>query len=150
MIYNVSSAWGWTRVGLRVLAAAIREQLTEDLRKPWYRGHPNPIRGQCYFASEAAFYLLGEYRSGWVPQRVRLRFEGHSEVHYYLRHQDTKAIFDITADQYDVEPPYEYGKGCGFVTKVPSKGAKKILDRVQDHLNHFYPYTPPCPNPNVG
>ena len=38
----------------REVAALIAESLTDDLRRPPWRGSPNPLAGHCYVASEAA------------------------------------------------------------------------------------------------
>jgi hypothetical protein len=46
-------------------------------------------------------------------------------------------IFDPTATQYTelgLIPPYHLGKGKGFLTKNPSKRAKKLIKEVRSCL----------------
>ncbi len=43
-------------------------QLTDDLRRPPYKGNKNPLTGHCYVASEALYHLLGNM--DWVPCNI--------------------------------------------------------------------------------
>ncbi len=79
-------------------------------------------RGNCYVTVEALYHLLGGKRAGYVPHRVR--HEG--EVHWYLV-LDRTYIIDPTARQFSDPPPYEKGRGAGFLTKGPSKRAKAMM-----------------------
>jgi hypothetical protein len=101
--------------------------LTDDLRKPKYRGNPNPMAGHCYVASEALFHLLGGQASGWVPHNIK----HENDQHWYLKHRTTGAILDPTASQFRTPVPYEHGRGKGFLTKLPSKRAQEVIDRVK-------------------
>ena len=109
----------------RKLIEEVRGCLSEDLRKPAYRGNPNPVAGHCYIASEALYHTLGGKEAGWTPQNIR--HEGGP--HWYLKHQDG-TILDPTADQFRTPVPYEKGHGCGFLTRPPSARTQVILDRM--------------------
>jgi hypothetical protein len=89
----------------------------------------NPTAGHCYHAAEALWHLLGGREAGWT----RTCIAGEDGItHWWLRHE-TGAIADPTADQYQDEPlPYErgLGKGCGFLTREPSKPARAILSKL--------------------
>ena len=110
----------------------IASVLTPDLLKPAYRHMVeagNPTAGHCYHAAEAAFHLLGGAEAGWTPQVFR---EADGITHWWLRHRDGR-IVDPTADQYrsaGLEPPYAHGKGCGFLTRQPSRRAGEIIRRL--------------------
>lgn len=106
--------------------------LSPDLLKPKYRfmdDPANPTAGHCYHAAEALWHLLGGKASGWRPQVYR---EDDGVTHWWLRHAGGK-IADPTAAQYQGEPlPYArgLGKACGFMTRLPSRPAKIIIERV--------------------
>lgn len=103
---------------------AILSALTDDLRrKPW-KGNPNPLAGHCYVASEALYHLTGK---AMTPQVIR--HEG--STHWYLKDK-SGIIHDLTAGQFRTPVPYHLGKGCGFLTKLPSKRAQVVIDRVKD------------------
>lgn len=55
----------------RKVADRVRSGLTDDLRKPEYRGNPNPMAGHCYVASEALYHLLGGKAKGWTPMTIQ-------------------------------------------------------------------------------
>ena len=108
------------------IAALITESLSDDLRRPPWRGSPNPLAGHCYVASEAAWHLLGAASSGWRPTFIKHR----GVSHWYLMNKDSGEILDITASQFDEDPDYSSGIGKGFLTKSPSKRALKLIDRI--------------------
>lgn len=114
------------------LIADIKAALSPDLLKPEYRfmaDPANPTAGHCYHAAEALWHLLGGREAGWTPQVHR---EEDGVTHWWLRHEDG-TIADPTAEQYGTEAlPYQlgYGKGCGFMTRTPSRRAQAIIDRV--------------------
>lgn len=107
------------------LNAVIRRHLSDDLRKPKYRGNPNPYAGHCYVAAEAAFHLLPEGHL-YVPCCMKMG----DDTHWFLRNKLTCCIIDPTADQFDSIPDYGRGRGTGFLTKQPSKRAQEILRRI--------------------
>lgn len=108
------------------MVESVQSNLTDDLRKPQYRGNQNCLAGHCYVASEALYHMLGGQRSGWVPQTIQ--HEGGP--HWYLKHKHSGAILDPTAKQFNTPVPYEKGRGCGFLTKQPSKRTQVVLDRI--------------------
>ena len=116
------------------LHQTIRSCLTDDLRKPEYQGHPNPMHGHCYVASEALFHLT---KGALKPHHVW--HQGFS--HWYLASK--YEIVDLTVDQFMVSgmlvlPNYSTGKRAGFLTKEPSKRCRILLDRVDKVLSDIY------------
>lgn len=109
---------------------AVRASLSDDLRKPEYRGNANKYHGHCYVASEALHHLLGGSEAGWHPQFIS--WEG--SPHWYLKHLKTGTILDPTAEQFKQEVPYHEGTGKGFLTKDPSKRARTLIDRAKGNL----------------
>lgn len=113
-------------VDIAELGERIVAVLTDDLRKPAYRGHPNPLAGHCYVASEALYHLLGGKAAGITPMRIT--HEGGP--HWWIRTRDGDHV-DLTAGQFTTPVPYAQGVGCGFLTRQPSKRAQTVLDRVR-------------------
>ena len=107
------------------LVDMVVSQLTDDLRRPPYKGSSNPLTGHCYVASEALYHLLGS--RDWVP--CNIQHEGGP--HWYLKNKVTGEILDATAGQFETPVPYEKGRGKGFLTKEPSKRAKELLSRLK-------------------
>jgi hypothetical protein len=107
------------------LGALIELCLSDELRRPIYRGNPCEVAGHCYVASEVAWHLLGGSASRWRPMFVR----HECEPHWYLQHEEGH-ILDITAAQFFSPVPYEEGRGKGFLTKEPSRRAREVLLRV--------------------
>jgi hypothetical protein len=107
------------------LAARIVAALTDDLRRAPWRGSSNPLAGHCYVASEAAWHALGGKASGWTP--CTLRHEGGP--HWFLRHADGR-VLDLTAGQFTTPVPYAAARGCGFLTREPSKRARVVLAAI--------------------
>jgi hypothetical protein len=105
----------------RIVAA-----LSDELRRAPWRGTSNPLAGHCYVASEAAWHAMGGQASGWKP--CTMRWEG--SPHWFLRHQDGR-VLDLTAGQFESTPDYSLGKGCGFLTRQPSKRAQVVLSRLR-------------------
>lgn len=105
----------------------VRSCLSEELRKKPYRNHPNPMAGHCYVASEVLYHGLGGKEAGWTPQTIQ--HEGGP--HWYLKNA-SGVIIDPTADQFETPVPYEQGRGCGFLTKLPSARSQVVIDRLAD------------------
>lgn len=114
-----------TDPGQRGLVKDLRRCLSDELRKPDYRGDANPVAGHCYVASEAIYHQLGGKGAGWTPQSIR--HEGGP--HWFLKHQDGTVI-DATADQFCTPVPYDQARGCGFLTRQPSARTQAVLDRL--------------------
>lgn len=111
------------------VAASIAAVLSDDLRKPKYRGDPNRMKGHCYVASESAMHLLGGSRAGWKPMNV----QHENDQHWYLEGPRGE-ILDITSSQFKTPVPYHLARGRGFLTKEPSKRAAEVIRRVK--ANH--------------
>lgn len=82
-------------------------------------------RGNCYVASEALYHLLGGKEAGWKPMMVK--HEG--DTHWFLKHT-SGLIIDPTVSQFKESPPYEEARGCGFLTKQPSKRAQNLMQKI--------------------
>lgn len=102
----------------------VQPHLSDDLRRPEYRGHPNPLAGHCYVAAEVLYHLMGG--RGLKPMFVR--HEG--QPHWFLWDEWQQLPIDPTASQFDTPVPYHRAKGKGFLTKEPSRRAKAVLDAI--------------------
>lgn len=108
------------------LAETVVSVLTDELRRPPWRGSPNPVAGHCYVASEALWHLLGGSDSVWRPYGM-----SHEDAsHWWLQHDDG-TILDATADQFSTPVPYRQGRRRAFLTQTPSHRAKVVLSRVE-------------------
>lgn len=109
----------------------IRRCLTDDLRKPRYRGHPNKYRGHCYVASEALYHLISR-KHGFKPHYTKLTA---GETHWFLMTPTGQEILDPTWDQFNISDRgfwlYTEATPCGFLTKKPSKRAQELISRVR-------------------
>lgn len=86
-----------------------------------------PRRGGCYVTAEALYHLLGGKSAGYVP--MVLNHEGGT--HWYLEHRGSATtILDPTEWQFAGTPDYSKGRGCGFLTKKPSKRAQALMDKL--------------------
>jgi hypothetical protein len=108
----------------------MHHHFTPDLLKPAFRRQwtpANPSYGFCYIASEALWHT-GAREQGYVPHCGR---DDAGVVHWWL--QRVEDILDPTADQYlsqGLTPPYARGRGCGFLTRQPSKRAQTLIERM--------------------
>ena len=85
---------------------------------------------RCYPAAEALFHTMGGSAVGLTPMRVR-----HEGVnHWYLRWETGGVVLylDPTVTQFKTPVPYDQGKGCGFLTKEPSKRAVALMTRTEE------------------
>ncbi len=88
------------------------------------------VRGNCYVTCEALYHLLGGKKAGLVPHTVR----HENGTHWYLvkraqvGFETVETVIDPTRAQFATRPPYENGRGRGFLTKKPSKRAIKLMD----------------------
>lgn len=117
------------------LAKTIVRNLTDDLRKPEYRGHPNILFGQCYVASEVFFHLSGGKEACLTPMRVKHEGTTHWWVRRLIQEWGKNKLYqdiDLTAAQFETKPPYYKGIATGFLTKNPSKRAQELILRVQE------------------
>lgn len=79
--------------------------------------------GNCYAAAEALYHILGGKASGWRPMVLRLN---KGATHWWLEHTSGLRL-DPSVQQFVVPPDYNLGRGCGFLTKRPSKAARKLM-----------------------
>ncbi len=107
------------------LAQAISEALpqADHLRRSPWKGNDNPYAGHCYIASEIMYHALGGKEAGFTPQTIQ--HEGGP--HWFLRDKEGNVI-DPTAQQFATPVPYEKARGCGFLTKHPSKRAQQLAE----------------------
>lgn len=109
---------------------AVQSCLTPAALKKEYRGHPNPLHGHCFVASQAVWFLLGGKKAGW--KGVTMKVDG--VPHWFLRNERTGKVIDPTAGQFSRKLTYE-GRGCGFQTRksksgtgyVPTGRAKPVI-----------------------
>ena len=95
-------------------------------------------RGNCYVTCEALYHLLGGKKNGYMP--MVMRHEG--DTHWFLRWEDPDHLvsnsmwsrppvyLDPTASQFKSKPRYSKARGCGFLTKKPSKRAKELMKKM--------------------
>ncbi len=118
------------------LIKKIQSVLTDDLLNPAWKKIVKKednhfTAGHCYAASEALYHLLGGKEAGFKPQVGK---SDNGTTHWWLIDEDNK-ILDPTATQFfykNLIPPYNNGKGNGFLTKKPSKRAQTIIDRIKE------------------
>lgn len=103
--------------------------LSDELRRPVYRGNPCLVAGHCYVASEVAWHLFGGRDSQWHPMFIR----HEAEPHWFLRADDGE-VMDITAAQFVTPVPYEQARGKGFLTREPSRRAAEVLRRIGEAM----------------
>lgn len=142
-----------TITNLDELRALIHQALDPSLLSKEYRhtwSADNPTAGLCSVAAEAAWFVLGSSKQGWISHVTSDPKNGGT--HWWLEH--TSGLrFDPTEEQYrsigDV-PPYErgaQGRPTGFMgirqdpgnewgfERKPSKRAQDLLNRMRD-LQH--------------
>ncbi len=115
----------------------IQNVLSDDLLTPKYRKlkRKTSTEGHCYAASEALYHLIGGKEAGFVPCVASFVEDNEKFTHWWIRNGSD--IYDPTASQFTEvgkEPPYNLGKGAGFLTKSPSKRAQEIINRVEFNL----------------
>ena len=98
------------------------------------------MRGNCYVASEALYHLLGGKAAGWKPMcipkpHIAGRVTGKNDTHWFLKHS-SGLIVDPTVSQFRRHPPdYSLARGCGFLTKQPSKRAVVLMGYIMENTN---------------
>ena len=88
--------------------------------------------GWCYAASEAAYHLLGGKAAGYIPMVANSAayLGSRYNTHWWLRRSDGTHL-DITEGQFPWPFPHHIGRGCGFLTKQPSKRAQEIINAIR-------------------
>ena len=114
----------------------IQKSLSPDLLKKEYQkgNQNNPFYGHCYVATEVLYHLMNSKEvkpcCGKDEQGV---------VHWWLQYKNSGKRIDVTSEQYssvDKTPPYDVGRGCGFLTKQPSKRAQIVINKVMTMFDH--------------
>lgn len=107
----------------------------KQIRRKEYAHMKNLLGGCCYTASEAVYHLSSDPLEPWW-----LRYgEQKHQTHWFLRVPETGQIVDPTASQFPrSQPYYEYSRRRPFLTKIPSKRARVILDRIESDLGKVY------------
>jgi hypothetical protein len=85
----------------------------------------SPLTGHCYVVCEVLAHFIGFDRL----KPMVVQHEG--STHWFLLQQPSGRVLDPTADQFDTPVPYDQGKGCGFLTKKPSKRAIELAKRAR-------------------
>ena len=84
------------------------------------------MRGNCYVTSEALYHILGGKKGGWKPMVMRTE----TDTHWFLKHS-TGLILDGSVKQFGKQRvDYSKARGSGFLTKKPSKRAKKLMKEL--------------------
>ena len=111
---------------MKELIKRIQENLSPNLLNDKYRRSitkdSHPYFGHCYVATEALYHLQGK-KLGYKPQVLRI---DENTTHWYLRKGDE--IVDITKEQFIGQIDYSKGRGCGFLTKHPSKRTQWLIN----------------------
>lgn len=110
----------------------IQGNLAPDLLTPyWRKVARGPLDGHCYIASESLFHLWGKER-GYKPYVMTHKtwdYLDPGETHWFLKNA-SGTIADPTAEQFSVTIPYEKSKGCGFLTREPSRRCRIVMDGI--------------------
>jgi hypothetical protein len=110
----------------RRIAAVLRDR--PDLLKPVYRKRvaagAHPLTGHCYIAAEALWWAhkAAARKLGYRPYVMRVA-EG---THWFLKHPSGRTL-DPTRAQFEEPPDYRAARGCGFLTKEPSRRCRAVL-----------------------
>lgn len=110
-------------MNLMLAMLTVRAKLTDDLRRPCWRGRANRFAGHCYVAAEALYHLAAK-REGYKPATLR----HECAVHWYLVSADG-AVLDPTVEQFETVPDYLCGRRRGFLTLEPSRRARTLMKR---------------------
>ena len=120
---------------LRRIECKIQNALSEDLLKPnqlsKLESGDHFTTGHCYVAAEAAYHYVGGKRAGWKP--ICIRLPEIKNTHWYIQHKDGM-IIDPTKEQFNGRPPYDRGKGSGFLTNKPSRRARTVLEKISNNF----------------
>lgn len=113
------------RAHVRDIGNRIVRALSDDLRRAPHKGDTNRLRGHCYVASEALYYMADKH--GVQLRPMFIRHEG--APHWFLMGSDGE-VYDLTAGQFGIPVPYSKAKGKGFLTSAPSARAAELIRRA--------------------
>ena len=146
---------------LEEIKDAVVESLSPDLLEKKYRARLSPsdpaVKGHCYVATEALYYLIGGKDAGFAPQVCAYYVDDRAdytdyyigksppnpncmkESHWWIKgskngFRGAGEIHDLTSAQFNFPFPYRYGKNNGFINpkkNTPSKRAQIVIDRVE-------------------
>lgn len=108
------------------LADRLRDHLTDDLRRPPWKGDPNPVAGHCYVLTESIYHALG----GVDLRTMTRRHEG--SPHWWIVDERTGEVVDLTRSQFRTPVPYLYGHPVPLLPVSgggPSARALRLLIR---------------------
>lgn len=110
-----------------ILIVTIQGVLRDEHRYKRWQGHPNPLAGQCYVATEALFYL-GAKDDGFRPFNLK-----HEDTSHWCLTNNENTVMDPTVGQFVTVPDYTKGRRRGFQTGYnrPSWRAQHIINAVQ-------------------
>lgn len=91
----------------------------------------HPYTDMCYAASEAYYHLAGASQADLTPVHMPEPDGSTAQRHWALRRSDG-SILDLTVEQFGgIQPDYGQAKGCGFMTRKPSKRAATLIAAVE-------------------
>lgn len=123
------------------LIIKIQDSLNDSLLTSKYKklNRVSKFEGHCYAASEALYHFLGGKENGYTPVVASWIENDKKYTHWWIKDKNNN-IIDVTANQFyekNQKPPYESGKNCGFLTKLPSKRAKIIIEYVLNNSDNI-------------
>jgi len=90
-----------------------------------------PYTDMCYAASEAYYHWAGGSQADLTPVHMPEPDGSTAQRHWALRRSDG-TILDLTIEQFGgIAPDYSQAKGCGFMTRQPSKRAAALISAVE-------------------
>jgi len=114
----------------------------QELVQPRYQKEfPHPVWGLCYVLAEAYYHLEGK-RLGFKPKVCLLSLDNSGESlwstnHWYLERPDDFECIDPVVEH--LTKMHRFGiyyfkiRGCGFLTKKPSKRARDLMYWYKQH-----------------
>jgi hypothetical protein len=122
----------------RRLIRDIQHALSVDLLAQAYRGFAEPtdhyVRGHCYIATEAFYYLFGK-REGYRPHFVST---GKGVTHWWLQHPTLGSVADPTAQQVTEDFDYSIGQRKWFRNPSPNRRTRELMRRVRARQAKVY------------
>jgi hypothetical protein len=114
----------------KIQAALTSDLLPDYLNTPYsFYYNPRPYAWHCYHASEALYHLLpGRFK----PLYMDVEGDPRCDRHWALLDKTDGSVIDLTIEQFENPPDYCVAVGKGFLTKNPSKRARKVIRRVQE------------------
>lgn len=122
---------------LALLSRMVVSQLTPDLLSPEWAAlrheGDHPLKGYCYVASEALYYLAGGADSELSVHRCSLPGGG---THWWLLDSNGNVV-DPTAEQFTTPPPYSKGIRTHFLSPKPSRRASRLMAKVREKVREI-------------